>query len=62
MITIINKWVFPIVAAALLGLFYITDPTAITPGALILTAMLTFLGISVTERLDKIIEQKDQND
>lgn len=61
MTMIINKWVFPIVATALLSLFYISDQSSISPVGLVLTTILTFIGIAITERLDKIIEQKEKN-
>lgn len=59
---IVNRWIFPIVAAGSLGAFYFTNETSISPVGLVLTTILTLIGIGVIERLDTIIAQKESND
>lgn len=59
MITVINKWFFPIFAVVTLTAFYIHDNTNISPSGFTLTMILTFIGIAVTERLDQMIKQND---
>jgi len=59
---IVNRWFFPVISAGMLGAFYMANDTSISPVGLILTTVLTFIGVGVIERLDKIIEQKEVND
>lgn len=55
---IVNRWIFPVISAGMLGAFYFTNEASISPLGLILTTILTLIGIGVIERLDTIIEQK----
>lgn len=61
MIMIINRWFFPIIATVLLSVFYILDETSISPIGLTLVTILTFTGVAVTERLDRIIKNQEEN-
>lgn len=59
---IVNRWFFPVISAGMLGAFYIANETSISPIGLILATILTFIGVGVIERLDKIIEHKIDNE
>lgn len=56
---VIGKWFFPAIAMLFTGGFYAVDQTSISPVGLILIIILTFIGVSMTERLDRIIEIKE---
>lgn len=57
-IMIVNKWFFPVVAAVLMGYFYTVEPDSISHTSIVIVTILTFIGVSVTERLDWIIRHQ----
>lgn len=64
-IMVVNKWSFPSIAFALLGIFYLSDPSTVSNLGILLTILLSMIGLAVTERLDRIIryhEERNKND
>jgi len=59
MTMVVNKWYFPIFVIGSMTLFYLNDNTSITPTGAILGMVLAFIGLGITERLDKLINQNN---